>query len=155
MNFEFRSAKDTIRAADAGTASAVPFERGLAENLALELLKSNDISPGQLEQLSKSSSVMKSRKVQLAVAQHPKTPRHVSLPLLRDLFTFELMQVTLNPVGLADIKKAAEDRCSTGWRQSRWARGFRWRCGRPAMWRASFCSIPSCACCRRHWKIRG
>ncbi len=52
---------------------------------------------------------MKSRKVQLAVAQHPKTPRHVSLPLLRHLFTFELMQVTLNPVGLADIKKAAED----------------------------------------------
>jgi len=34
---------------------------------------------------------MKSRKVKLALVQHPNTPRHVSIPMLRHLLTFELM----------------------------------------------------------------
>jgi len=81
----------------------------LNEDEALALLQRRDLSCEVIGRITKSSAAMKSRKVQLAVAQHPKTPRHVSLPLLRHLFTFELMQVTLNPVALADIKKAAED----------------------------------------------
>jgi hypothetical protein len=52
---------------------------------------------------------MKSRKVLLALIAHPRTPRHVSVPLLRRVFVFDLMQVTLTPVIAADIKRAAED----------------------------------------------
>lgn len=45
----------------------------------------------------------------LAVVQYARTPRHVSIPLLRRMFTFDLMQVTLTSVVAADIKRSAED----------------------------------------------
>jgi hypothetical protein len=47
--------------------------------------------------------------VKLAPVQHPNMPRHVSIPMLRHLFTFELMQVALTPAMAADIKRTAED----------------------------------------------
>jgi hypothetical protein len=81
----------------------------LAEDRALALLQHPNLSGEVIERLTKNVGATKSRKVKLAIVQHPKTPRHVALPLLRHLFTFELMQVTLNPVALADIKKVAEE----------------------------------------------
>lgn len=45
----------------------------------------------------------------LGLVQHGRTPRHTSIPLLRRLFTFDLMQVTLTPSVAADIKRAAEE----------------------------------------------
>ena len=50
----------------------------LNEDEALALLQRRDLSCEVIERITKSSAAMKSRKVQLAVAQHPKTPRHVS-----------------------------------------------------------------------------
>jgi hypothetical protein len=82
----------------------------LNEDLALALLKRLDLPGKVLEQLSKHGALItKSRKVKLALVQHPKTPRHVSVPLLRHLFTFDLMQVALAPGVPGDIKKAAEE----------------------------------------------
>jgi hypothetical protein len=88
---------------------AAVSDPALDEELALALLKRRDLPPEVLEQLGKNSSVMKSRKLKLAVSQHPRTPRHVSLPLGRQLFTFDLMQLALAPLAPADIKKAAEE----------------------------------------------
>ena len=59
--------------------------------------------------MAKSPAAAKSRKVALAVVLHPRAPRHISIPLLRRMFTFELMQVSLTPAVAADIKRAAED----------------------------------------------
>jgi hypothetical protein len=81
----------------------------LTEDLALTLLKRTDLAPEALEALSKNGSVMKSRKVKLALTQHPRTPRHISLPMVRHLFTFDLMKVALTPVVPADIKMAADE----------------------------------------------
>jgi hypothetical protein len=81
----------------------------LNEDAALALLQSGDLAADVLERLSKNSSVLKYRKVKLALVEHPRTPRHVSLPLLRGLFTFDLMQVALQPMVAADIKMAAEE----------------------------------------------
>ena len=83
--------------------------RGLSEDLALALLKRTDLLPEALEALSKNPGTLKSRKVRLRLVAHPKTPRHVSLPLLRPLFTFELMNLAVVPSVPADVKKAAED----------------------------------------------
>jgi hypothetical protein len=52
--------------------------------------------------------------VKVALVQHPNTPRHVSVPTLRHLFTFELMQVALTPTVAADIKRTVEDTLITG-----------------------------------------
>src|SRR5437867_1898403 len=81
----------------------------LGEDRALALLKRADLRAEVLARLSKNASAKKSRKVKLALVQHPNTPRHVSIPMLRYLFTFELMQVALTPVVAADIKRTADD----------------------------------------------
>lgn len=81
----------------------------LSEDLALALLERRDLPPEALEALSKNGAALKSRRVQVGLAAHPKTPRHVSLPALRQLYTFEVMQLALSPAVLADIKKAAEE----------------------------------------------
>lgn len=81
----------------------------LSEELALALLERRDLPPESLEALSKNAATLKSRQVLLALVAHPKAPRHVSLPVIRHLYTFELMQLALSPAVLADIKKEAEE----------------------------------------------
>ena len=81
----------------------------LGEDRALALLKRADLRAEILGRLSKNAGTMKSHKVKLALVQHPNTPRHISIPMLRHLFTFELMQVALTPAVAADIKRTAED----------------------------------------------
>jgi hypothetical protein len=81
----------------------------LTEDLALALLKRPDLSAAELEAVSKDASVMRSRKAKVAIVEHPHTPRHVSLPMVRHLFTFDLMRVALTPAVPADIKRAADD----------------------------------------------
>jgi len=81
----------------------------LTEDLALALLKRADLPPEVLEQLAKNVSALKSRKVKIALASHPHTPRHVSVPLARQFYTFDLMKVALSPRVPADVKVAADD----------------------------------------------
>ena len=79
----------------------------LTEDLALSVLKHSDLPATILEQLSK-KAVATRRKVRFALVAHPKTPRHVSVNLLRQLFTFDLMRLVLTPLVAADLKVAAE-----------------------------------------------
>lgn len=81
----------------------------LTEDLALALLKSPDLLPEVLEQLARNATALKSRKVKIALAGHPHTPRHVSVPLARQFYTFDLMKVALVPGVPADIKVAIDD----------------------------------------------
>jgi hypothetical protein len=83
--------------------------RELTEELALSFLARRDLAPTAIEALSKRGDLLKHRKVSVAIAGHPKTPRHVALPMVRRLFTFELMQLTLSPAVAADIKLLAEE----------------------------------------------
>jgi len=87
---------------------AMAADASLTPDLALGLLKHPDLSAEMLEQLGRNGAALKHRNVKLALVEHPKTPRHVSLPLLRQLYTFELMQVALTPVAPAHIKLAAD-----------------------------------------------
>ena len=94
-------------ASDAFIATA--SDPALTEDLALALLKHSDLPTQALDRLSRNRGIMKSRKVRLALVEHPRTPRHISIPMVRHLFTFDLMQVALTPVVPADIKMAAEE----------------------------------------------
>jgi len=118
---EFSATKKALESETANT-SAVPSsnfnpedlkaalgDSALTEDTALALLKRPDLTPDGLERLSRNGNILKHRKVKLAFVQHPKTPRHVSLPLVRQLYTFDLMQVALTPVVPADIKLAADE----------------------------------------------
>jgi len=94
-------------ASDAFTATA--SDPALTEDLALAFLKQSDLPTQALDRLSRNRGIMKSRKVQLALVEHPRTPRHISVPMVRHLFTFDLMQVALTPIVPADIKMADEE----------------------------------------------
>ncbi|HVP44858.1 MAG TPA: hypothetical protein VMS96_15640 [Terriglobales bacterium] len=82
---------------------------GMNEDLTLGLLARRDLNAAVVETLVKNPGVMKHRKVITAIVGHPRTPRHVSLPMVRTLYVFELMQVALTPAVAPDIKRAAED----------------------------------------------
>jgi hypothetical protein len=89
--------------------TAVAGDPRLSEDLALALLTRRDLPREALEALSKNGQVAKQRKVRLALVMHPRTPRHVSVPTIRHIYTFELMQVALLPAVPPDVKRAAEE----------------------------------------------
>jgi hypothetical protein len=89
--------------------AAVAADPRLTEDLALALLNRRDLPREVLEHVHKHASLVKLRKVQLAVVTHPRAPRHVSIPIIRHLYAFELMQVALFPAVAADVKRAAEE----------------------------------------------
>jgi len=88
---------------------AAACDPALTEDLALVLLKRSDLPAQALDRLSRNSGIVKSRKVKLALVEHPRTPRHISVPMVRHLFTFDLMQVALSPAVPADIRMSAEE----------------------------------------------
>jgi len=84
-------------------------DAALTEDLALAQLKDSDLSSDAFEQLYRNDSVMKSRKVRLAMASHQHTPRRIALRIVRELYTFELMQFALKPTAAADLKRIADE----------------------------------------------
>jgi hypothetical protein len=81
----------------------------LNEDLARALFQRRDLSVEILTALAQNHSALKIRAVLVGLVSHPKTPRHISIPLTRHLFTFELMQVVLQPAIPADLKMKVED----------------------------------------------
>ncbi|MGH9494339.1 MAG: hypothetical protein ACRD3B_05025 [Candidatus Sulfotelmatobacter sp.] len=83
--------------------------RTLTEDLALAQLKNRDLSAKQVAHISQDAGAMKSRKVRLALAGHPRTPRRIALRVIRELYTFELMQFAMTPSPTADLKHVADE----------------------------------------------
>src|SRR3984893_11943740 len=108
-------------AAQSPTASASPptlatadllrtaTDPALTEDFALALLKRADLPPEIIEQLAKNTNALKSRKAKIGLARHPHTPRHVSIPLARQFYTFDLMKVALSPNVPADVKATIDN----------------------------------------------
>ena len=88
---------------------ATADEPALTADLALAALKDREVSSDILEQISRNAAAMKSRKVQVALAGHPSTPRRIALRLIRELYTFDLMQFSLLPAVAADLKRVADE----------------------------------------------
>jgi hypothetical protein len=87
----------------------VRYPPDLNEDSALALLKNSDLSAEEIEEISKSSAVMGSRKVRLAMATHSRTPRRVALRLIREFYTFDLVRFSQMPFAPPDLKRAADD----------------------------------------------
>jgi len=84
-------------------------EPELNEDLALSLLKNADLAASEIEQLTTHAALLKSRKVRLVLASHPRTPRRIALRLIREFYTFDLMQFSLRPTVAADLKRLADE----------------------------------------------
>jgi len=98
--------------ADAGSSGSDP-SRPLNEDLALTLLERRDLPPATLEQIGQDPAALKSRKVCVALAAHPRTPRHLALRLLRHFYTADLMRFGLRPSVAADLKHFAAEQLVT------------------------------------------
>lgn len=81
----------------------------LTEDMALARLKQRDLSTEAIEEIALNSGLIKSRKVRVLLASHPSAPRRISLQLIRQFHTFELMQFALRPEAPADLRRIAEE----------------------------------------------
>jgi hypothetical protein len=97
--------------AGAGTVSSPGADGSsrLNEDLALALLERRDLPPETLEEFGRDPAAVKSRKVCVALAAHPRAPRHLVLRLLRHFYTADLMQFALRPSVAADLKHFAAE----------------------------------------------
>ncbi len=85
------------------------FASELTEDATLALLERLDLPAETIEDIAKNPATTKSRKVRVALAAHPHTPRHLALRLIRQLYSFDLMQFALNPAVAADLKRFADE----------------------------------------------
>lgn len=81
----------------------------LSDDMALALLAAGDLPAEAIETLARNAGIMQQRKALTGIVTHPHAPRHIALPVLRKLFTFELMKVAMAPTVAPDVKRAAED----------------------------------------------
>lgn len=73
------------------------------------LLERKDLRAEILEEVARRKPLLKSYRVKRALAFHPRTPRLVSLRLLRDLYLMDLVQITIFPGISAELKLNAEE----------------------------------------------
>jgi hypothetical protein len=80
----------------------------LIERDLLRLLERKDLPPEALREIAAHKEAARNYGIQLALARHPRTPRLVSLPILKSLHLFDLLRVAQTPAVPADAKMAAE-----------------------------------------------
>lgn len=96
-------------AADSSEAKKLKSSTALNQDLALAQLADRDLPSEAVQEISRNPALLKSRKVRLALASHPRTPRRVALRLIRELYTFELMRFALMPTAAADLRRVADE----------------------------------------------
>jgi len=114
MNAERENPGDSSIPLESTSADAFPTvgaaaDTGLTADLALAVMKDRTLPPEVIEKISRNAAVMKSRKVRVALAGHPRTPRRAALRLIREFYTFDLMQFSLMPAVAADLKRVADE----------------------------------------------
>lgn len=73
------------------------------------LLEKKNLAGEVLEEVARRKALLKSYRVKKALAFHPRTPRLVSLRLLKDLYLMDLVQVAILPGVSAELKRNAEE----------------------------------------------
>ena len=73
------------------------------------LLERKDLRAEFLEEVARRKPLLKSYRIKRALAFHPRTPRLVSLRLLRDLYLMDLVQVAILPGVSSELKRNAEE----------------------------------------------
>lgn len=91
------------------SAEALSSSPVLTEDLALAELKNHDLAADAIDRIAQNTALMKSRKVRIALAVHPRTPRRIALRFVRELYTFELMRFALTPAAPADLRHIADE----------------------------------------------
>lgn len=94
---------------DAGVLLALLDNPSLEDTQLCILLERKNLPEEILEEVARRKPLLKSYRVKKALAFHPRTPRLVTLRLLRDLYLMDLVQLTLSPGIPTELKRNAED----------------------------------------------
>ena len=81
----------------------------LGEKQVAILLSRRDLAREIVARIAENREWMKSYPLKLAVVRHPRTPRHLSLPLLKYLYLFDLLTVAATAGTPAELKRQAEE----------------------------------------------
>lgn len=95
--------------ADAEVLFALLDNPSLEETQLSMLLERKNLPAEILEEVARRKPLLKRYRVKKALAFHPRTPRLVTLRLLRDLYLMDLVQITLLPGIPTELKRNAED----------------------------------------------
>jgi hypothetical protein len=75
----------------------------------IQMLERLDLSANVLAAIAEKGKWTASEGVRLRLARHPRTPRRFALALLRQLYLFDLVRLSLLPSTPAEIKRVAEE----------------------------------------------
>jgi predicted HTH domain antitoxin len=81
----------------------------LREQHLIVMLARKDLSREVVTRIAQNREWMKSYSLKTAVLKHPRTPRHLALPLLKFVYLFDLMAIAATPGASPDLKRLAED----------------------------------------------
>jgi len=81
----------------------------LGEKQVAILLSRRDLAREIVARIAENREWMKSYPLKLAVVRHPRTPRHLALPLLKYLYLFDLLAVAATAGTPAELKRQAEE----------------------------------------------
>jgi predicted regulator of amino acid metabolism with ACT domain len=95
--------------ADTGVLLALLDNPALDESQVCILLERKNLPGEVLEEVARRKPLLKSYRIKRGLAFHPRTPRLVTLRLLRDLYLMDLVQLTLLPGIPTELKLNAED----------------------------------------------
>ena len=99
--------------ADTGVLLALLDNPALGESHVCLLLERKNLPTEVLEEIARRRPLLKSYRTKKGLAFHPKTPRLVTLRLLRDLYLMDLVQMTLLPGIPPELKLNAEDQLTS------------------------------------------
>jgi hypothetical protein len=98
-----------IHEADAETLLALLENPNMQEPHVSRLLERLDLSAGVLTAVAKEGKWTSSESIRLRLARHPRTPSRIAISMLRQLYLFDLVRLSLLPSAPADIRRAAEE----------------------------------------------
>lgn len=94
---------------DSAVLLAVLDNPALDETQLCILLERKNLPSEILEEVARRKPLLKAYRVKRGLAFHPRTPRLVTLRLLRDLYLMDLVQLTLSPAIPTELKLNGED----------------------------------------------
>jgi hypothetical protein len=101
--------KSLIHAADEEVLLELLENPTLEEEHVSQLLERLDLPAKILTAVAENREWIAKEGIRLRLARHPRTPRRISLSLLRQLYLFDLVRVSLFPSAPAEIRRVADE----------------------------------------------
>ncbi len=98
-----------IHETDENTLLVLLENPSIEEPHVIQMLERLDLSAKVLAAIAENGKWISSEGVRLRLARHPRTPRRFALALLRQLYLFDLVRLSLLPSTPAEIKRVAEE----------------------------------------------